>query len=172
MEMKILPVVLLIVLALVCFWLAARQRKAAGLPPGRVVYSDSGAWQRLEKPLFDPVLGLTGKPDYIIQQAGTWIPIEVKSGFAPTTPHESHVMQLAAYCLLIQRTRDRRPPHGILQYRNRTFAVDYTPELENRLLDLLVEIRNCERRGRTDRSHQDHGRCAGCGFRSGCDQRL
>ncbi len=170
--MKILPVILLVIVSLALFWLAARQRKASGLPAGRVVYSDTGAWKRLEKPLFDPVLGLTGKPDYIIQHGGAWIPVEVKSGFAPTTPHESHIMQLAAYCLLIQRTRDRRPPNGILQYRNRTFEVDYTPELENRLLDLLVEMRNCERRGRADRSHNSKARCSGCGFRSYCDQRL
>jgi len=65
------------------FWQSGRQRKAAGLPGGRVIYTDTHGWGEVEKPLFYQALGLTGKPDYLIQQHGQIIPVEVKSGRAP-----------------------------------------------------------------------------------------
>ncbi len=161
-----------LVLALLLLWNAARQRRASGLPEGRVIYSDTGGWGRVEKPLYDPATGLTGKPDYLVEQDSRWIPVEVKSGFAPPAPHEGHVFQLAAYCLLVEHATGKRPPYGILRYRNRTYAIDYTPDLEADLRELLGEMRLQERRGEPARSHAEPGRCARCGYRSGCNQRL
>src|SRR5687767_15680379 len=89
----------LVFLAIVFFWQSNRQRKAAGLPGGRVIYTDTRAWGKLEKPLFYQALGLTGKPDYLIQQNGQIIPVEVKSGRAPESPYDSHMYELASYGL-------------------------------------------------------------------------
>ena len=158
--------------ALYLLWRASRSRRAAGLPRGRILYNDTGMWQRVEKPLYDAMLALTGKPDYLVEQDGQLIPVEVKSGYAPAEPRESHVLQLAAYCLLVDRAYRKRPPYGILKYRNRSFAVDYTPALEETLLELLAEMRRQERRGEAARSHEQAGRCAKCGYRGICDQRL
>jgi len=163
----------LVVAALFLFWQAARQRKAAGLPGGRIVYSDARQWGPVEKPLYDPNLNLAGKPDYLVKQSsGEVIPVEVKTGRAPAQPYDSHIYQLAVYCLLVERTMGKRPSHGILNYPGRTFAVDYTPALEASLLDHLAEMRIQERRDSVDRSHDQPARCARCGFRSNCDQRL
>ncbi len=74
---------LLVGVALVLFWLSARQRRASGLPAGKILYQDTGLWHKVEKPLFDPQLNLTGKPDYLVEQDGVWIPVEVKSRPAP-----------------------------------------------------------------------------------------
>ena len=126
----------------------------------------------MEQPLYDPQSGLTGKPDYLVEQDGVSIPVEVKSGWAPDAPHEGHIYQLAAYCLLVQRLKGQRPPYGLIAYRNRTFAIDYTPELEQRLLELVEGLRRHERKAEVPRSHQDPARCARCGYRSMCDQRL
>ena len=120
---------LLTLLALFLLWQAARQRKAAGLPGGRVIYADTRAWGPVEKPLFDPELGLTGKPDYLVQRGNAIIPVEVKSARVGTDPHDSHIYQLGAYCLLVQRSSGKRPPYGILHYPNRTFAIDYTGQM-------------------------------------------
>ncbi len=158
--------------ALFLLWQAARQRRATGLPAGRVISSDTRAWGKVDKPLFDPVSGLTGKPDYIVEQGGAWIPVEVKSAYAPAVPYDGHLYQLAAYCLLVERTSGKRPPYGILHYRNRTYAIDYTAQLEASLKDLLVEMRQEERYDDVPRSHEDPARCARCGYRSTCDQRL
>ncbi len=165
-------VLLLLLAGALLLWLSARQRRASGLPAGRIVYDDSGGRIKVERPLYDSMLGLTGKPDYVIKQGETLIPVEVKSGFAPPRPYEGHIFQLAAYCLLLPRLTGNRPSYGIIQYRNRSFAVDYTSELENELMALIEEIRYQERRGQAGRSHQEPARCARCGYRSLCDQRL
>jgi CRISPR-associated exonuclease Cas4 len=167
----LLPV-LLILLSLVLFWIGARRRKAAGLPAGRVVYTDTGQGRQLEKPLFDPNSGLTGKPDYLVEQDGLLIPVEVKSSYAPSEPYDSHIYQLAAYCLLVFRVFGKRPPHGLLRYRNRTFAIDFTAEMEASLLERLDEMRLQEKAGEANRSHQSPARCAACGYRQMCNQRL
>lgn len=166
---------LAVFLALAAVWLlwqSSRQRKEAGLPGGRVIYTDTRAWGPVEKPLFDARLNLTGKPDYLVEQDGHIIPVEVKTGRTPEAPRDAHVFQLAAYCLLVERTYGVRPTHGILHYPDRTFAIDYSAELESALLDLLADMRIQERQGEADRSHEDSGRCARCGYRKHCDQRL
>jgi len=72
----------------------------------------------------------------------------------------------------VERAYGKRPDYGILHYPNRTIAVDFTPELEIALLDLLEEIRELDRRKEVDRSHEAPGRCKGCGYRAICDQRI
>src|ERR671925_154705 len=126
---------LLLFLAIFFFWQSNRQRQAAGLPGGRVIYTDTRGWGKLEKPLFYQALGLTGKPDYLIQQNGQIIPVEVKSSRAPEAPYDSHIYQLASYCLLAEKKRD-------------------------------------EHKKDVARSHEQASRCARCGFRNVCDQRL
>jgi CRISPR-associated exonuclease Cas4 len=74
--------------------------------------------------------------------------------------------------LLVERAFGKRPPHGILRYTNRTYAIDYTPELENALRDLLIEMRTHEHRQTVNRSHDSAARCSRCGFRGICDQKI
>ncbi len=154
-------------------WLSTRRRKKIGLPAGKVVYSDTGIRRELEKPLYDRALGLTGRPDYLIEQGDFLIPVEVKSSKAPSLPYDSHIYQLAAYCLLVERQMGKRVPYGQLQYADRTFRIDFTPKLADQLLELLAEMRRAERRGGLPpRSHESAARCRACGFREICDQSL
>lgn len=162
----------LLLAALVVLALAARQRRDSGLPGGRVIAADTSGWRRLEKPLYDPQTGLAGKPDYVVESRGVRIPVEVKSGWAPPEPYDSHIYQLAAYCLLVEHDSGVRPPYGILRYRNRTFAIDYTPALEAELREVLDALRKQQKRIPADRSHAEPGRCVRCGYRKQCDQRL
>jgi CRISPR-associated exonuclease Cas4 len=163
---------ILLLLALALFYLSARQRSDAGLPGGKVVYSDTRAWGKVEKPLFDLELALTGRPDYLVEENGRMIPVEVKSGRTPAAPYDSHIFQVAAYCHLVHQTTGKRPPRGIIHYPGRDFSVDYTPELENALLNLIADMRIAERRQEVDRSHEEPARCHRCGFREVCEQRL
>ena len=162
----------LLLFAFILFLISGWQRRASGLPGGRVIYTDTRAWGRVEKPFYDRNLGLTGKPDYLVEQNGRIIPVEVKTGRAPDAPYDSHIFQLAAYCLLVHRSTGKRPPHGIIHYPGRDFAVDYTSDLENALLDLIARIRTDELRPEVARSHEDEHRCRRCGFRAVCDQKL
>ncbi len=163
---------ILLLLAFVLFFISGRQSRAAGLPGGRIIYTDTRAWGEVEKPLFDKDLDLTGKPDYLIERNGKIIPVEVKTGRVPEAPYDSHIFQVAAYCLLVQKTYGKRPPYGIIHYPSRDFAVDYTSDLENALLDLIAEMRIDGHRSAVKRSHEDEHRCRRCGFREVCDQRL
>ena len=162
----------LLLLAIILFWQSGRQKRQAGLPGGRVIYTDTRGWGEVEKPLYAPDVGLTGKPDYLVEKNGAIIPVEVKSGRAPSAPYDSHIYQLAAYCYLAHVTYGKRPPYGILKYANRAYAIDYTPELETSLKALLVEMRQCEKMKEVDRSHESVIRCQRCGYRSICNQKL
>jgi len=128
-----LPLALLLV-ALILFWHSNRQLRRAGLPGGRIIYTDTRGWGKLEKPLIYAPLELTGKPDYLVEKEGSIIPVEVKSGRAPAVPYDSHIYQLAAYCLLVEMTFGKQPAYGIPHYTNRDFAIDYSSELEASLL--------------------------------------
>jgi CRISPR-associated exonuclease Cas4 len=164
--------VFLLFLAFLFFWQSDRQRQAAGLPGGRVIYTDTRGWNKLEKPLFYAALELTGKPDYLVEQNGKIIPVEVKSGRAPEAPYDSHIYQLASYCLLVEKTYHKRPPYGIIHYEDKNFSVEYTHELEQSLLELLTEMKRDGMKKEVARSHEQASRCKRCGFQSVCDQSL
>jgi CRISPR-associated exonuclease Cas4 len=164
---------ILILIGLLIFWLGRRSQVEAGLPIGRVIYSDMNGWQALEKPLFSQAHRLTGKPDYLVQQDREIIPIEVKSSAAPADgPRRSHVLQLAAYCLLIEETYRHRPKYGIVKYADRMFAIDYTASLQAALLDVMATMRQDVAEYTAHRSHDEAARCTHCGYRHACDERL
>lgn len=159
--------------AIILLWQAGRLQKKAGLPGGRIIYTDTRSFgSKIEEPLYDDVLGLTGKPDYIINKNGRLIPVEVKSGRAPESPYDSHIYQVTAYCILIEKALGSRPPYGIIHYEDRDFAIDYTKSLENAFLDILAEMRRDERKTDIQRSHNNARQCARCGFRNICEQKL
>jgi CRISPR-associated exonuclease Cas4 len=163
---------ILILVGIFLLWLSGRQRKSSGLPPGRVIYSDHTSWGKVEQPLYDPIFNLTGKPDYMIESQNDVVPVEVKSVQIKGRPYDSHIYQLAAYCLLIEQTLDIRPSHGVLHYPNRDLAIDYSPDLEQGIIALVREIHAQTQRKRIDRSHHSSNRCYRCGYRAICDQSL
>ena len=164
---------LLILIGLLVLWLGRRAQMAAGLPIGRVIYADTGEWRTVEKPLFSVTYRLTGKPDYLVRRGRQVIPIEVKSANAPNTgPRRSHLLQLAAYCLLIQENYKQRPKYGIVKYADRVFEVDYTPELETQLMDVIDALRGDLSSAEVHRSHAEPSRCTRCGMRSACSESL
>jgi CRISPR-associated exonuclease Cas4 len=162
--------VALILLALIALISALRLRAATGLPWAPVVYHDADAWTP-ERPLVARRIGLVGKPDYLIQMRGRLIPVEVKPGRNAAHPYESDLMQLAAYCVLIEETTGVAPPYGLLRYAERTFRLSYTARVREEVLTLLDEMRNALDND-CDRSHDDPARCWGCGFLSQCDQAI
>ena len=127
-------------------------RGRAAFPRGRIIYIDSELLNKSPETLYDP---------------GT----EVKSSTAPPQPHKGHILQLAAYCQLVEVTTGRRPPYGIIRYRDHAFRVNYTRILRQALHRSLQSIRQW---GTTapNRSHQHASRCRACGFRKACDQSL
>ena len=165
--------VLLLLLSIVFWVLSKRKRQQSGLPDGQLIYSDSSYWQKPPRPLYDPRLELVGKPDYVVRsEDGALIPLELKSGSAPSQPWDSHRMQLAAYCYLIEQSEGKRPPFGLSKYDKKTFQIPYSSSLEQELKDLVAALRQAEASHYAPRSHNSPARCRSCGFNSICDQRL
>ncbi len=168
-----IPVSALLLIAALVLWLWARRGRAVGgLPSGQLVYVDTGAWQRNEKPLFSNTYQLTGKPDYLVRERNRIIPVEVKSRAAPDGPYLSHVMQLAAYCLLVEDVLGAAAPFGYVHYRDRTFKVEFSRALRAELLQLLKDMRKAGHARQVHRSHDHSRRCAHCGFQEVCGESL
>jgi len=146
----------------------------AGIPiDARVVYSDTGAWQRVDKPLFSRRYRLTGKPDYIVEDdTGAMIPIEVKPNRTGSQPRQSDTMQLMAYGVLVEEKFSARPDYGLLKYRDSIFRIEFTDELRAEFFEILNDMRRARRMFNVARSHDDPIICRYCGYRDACDERL
>ncbi len=162
----------LFVLSLLLGWIALRLRRRTGIPWVPVVASDMEGWQPAQRPLFAPRYALTGKPDYLLVVDGRYVPVEVKPERHAPRPYESDLMQLVAYCVLIEETMGQAPPYGLLRYADTTFRILYTPTVRATLLSTLDTMRSYLYASDCDRSHQIPQRCAGCGFVQICDQAL
>ena len=161
----------LLALAFVLLVWALRIRQRTGLPWAPVRSQDVRG-RELEKPLIARRIGLTGKPDYIIEQRGASIPVEVKPGRQARVPYESDLMQLAAYCVLIEETEGAPPPYGLLRYAEHTFRLDYTPQVREDVLTLIDEMREALDAADCARSHDEPRRCQACGFFNVCEDAL
>lgn len=157
-------------------WLWGRhQQRQVGLPSGAVVYQDTGAETAVTAPLISRRYGLVGKPDYLVEttQQGrrTMIPVEVKSQRKPVQPRETHVLQLATYCLIVEDLYGAPPAYGILRYADGAFTVPFTAELRRAVLDAATRIRTARTAAAMPRSHQEHARCLRCGYQAACGER-
>ncbi len=154
-------------------WLALHARRGqqqSGLPQGRLVYADTGRWSAVAQPYFSPRYRLTGKPDYLVDGDDGLVPVEVKHTAAPAggQAYASHIMQLAAYCLLVEEAHGQTPAYGLIRYKDATVRIDYTAALRSRLLETLDELRASRSRDEVKRSHRDPARCRACGVRHAC----
>lgn len=157
-------------------WRGRGLRQQTGMPVGEVVYDDSGAWEKQEAPLLSRRFGLVGRPDYLVRitegkrgRQQEWIiPVEVKSRTSPGSAYDSHILQLATYCLLVEDHFKQRPPHGLLRYADATFKIPFTDALRQAALDAAEAIRHSRRAHDVARQHQDPARCRGCGYRHAC----
>lgn len=163
---------LLAVAGALALWWSSCVGRTTGLPAGRVIYADTSRWRRAEMPIISRRWGLVGRPDYLVSHGREVIPVEVKSGPRPIQPHPSHLLQLAAYCLLIEDWVGLRPSHGLLCYDNATLEVPFDDALRRAVLEALTELRRALTRTDVARSHDDLARCRSCGLRHACEQSL
>jgi CRISPR-associated exonuclease Cas4 len=167
----------LCLLAGLTLWQSSRQfEQAAGLPlaHAEVVYSDTGAWEEIARPLKSEVFWLVGKPDYVLRTTQGMIPVEVKPLRRARQPYLSDVMQLAAYCLLIEDTSGIAPHYGLLRYAHQTFKIKWDNQLRDQLLQILDEMRELYQwpaminAQMPTPQHDMTVRCRHCGFHYVC----
>jgi CRISPR-associated exonuclease Cas4 len=147
--------------------LIAERHHALGLPTGELVYEDADGQGTL---LFSDQYPLVGKPDYVVKlDDQRLIPVELKlSTHNTTTPYSNHILQLAAYCLILEDYAERPPTHGILRYADREFTIDYTPALRKKVIRLLEEMARCNEQQAPPLQKQRPAKCHSCTFQSIC----
>ncbi|MGI8586528.1 MAG: CRISPR-associated protein Cas4, partial [Chloroflexia bacterium] len=122
-------------------------------------------------PFFSTRRGLPHTPYYLLEDRGGIIPVEVKPTRRATSPYPGDILQLLAYCLLVEE-KHGRPAYGLLRYAGNTFRIDYTDTARTHLLATVEEIRAAMLGPELSRSHNDPVRCAHCSYCAVCDEAL
>ena len=150
---------------------AGRARERHGLDDRAIGYVDDA--HAKPKLFVAEQYGLSGRPDYVLLEGEHHIPVEVKTGRTPRGPLFSHILQIAAYCLLMEAEYGAAPPHGVIRYAAASHEIEYNADLKGLLLGKLEEMRAALRRGGgVHRNHDRPGKCLGCSRREGCPERL
>jgi CRISPR-associated exonuclease Cas4 len=148
---------------------AVKRLAALGLA-GEVIYSDNEATDEV---LVSHRHGLTGKRDYISREGEELIPVERKSrSVSATGAYEGEILQVAAYCLLVEERSGKPVRRGKILYQNRSIEVLFDDQLRARLLDAVGELKSADLMSDVPRSHNSPARCRGCGFRQACRDSL
>jgi len=116
-------------------------------------------------------LGLTGRPDYVLETDEGLTPVEVKAGRTPRGPLFSHIVQLAAYCWLVEANMGK-VPYGVIRYGERDFWIPYDEGLKATMRGKLDEMRTHIDGAPVHRDHQRSGKCRSCSRRELCPERL
>ncbi len=147
--------------------LATREKYHVG---GALVYVDS----EIEKPkLFvSKRYNLSGRPDAVVLEGDHHIPVEIKTGRTPRGPLFSHILQVTAYCLLLEEEYGKPPPYGIIRYEEAAHEIEYNEDQKKLLLSKLGEMRVSLARGEAHRNHTRPGKCVHCSRRAVCPERL
>jgi CRISPR-associated exonuclease Cas4 len=116
--------------------------------------------------------GLRGRPDYILTEGDLIVPVEVKTGRTPRGPLFSHIVQVAAYCLLVEERYGKAPPHGVIRYPEASHEIEYNEDLKKLLLGKLDEMRRALAKGEAHRNHKRPAKCLHCSRRDVCPERL
>ena len=155
-------------------------RRATRFRPGlhdwaTIVASDTGVVPAVV--LREPIIGLRGKPDYVLEVYDegrhSLVPLELKPTRRAQRLYESDAVQVGAYLLLLRATYgDRAGPFGYVRYSTGTFRIELTPELEFRVRAIVAAVRVGRRAAVVHRSHSVPARCANCPMRAHCDEAL
>lgn len=171
-----IPVVICILLfALILVWDSLRRRgkrleREVALPPGLVKYVDADhTAKKLEKALVSLKFGLAGKPDYIVEQRGELIPVELKSREAKG-PYPGEKLQLGAYCILVEDVYKKPVKKGLIKYKNSTYELKFDTQLKNEVLAVMDRMKEALSRGSVEGTPNPR-RCRKCTIRDLCSYR-
>jgi CRISPR-associated protein Cas4 len=145
--------------------LVQKEKESLGIPDGIIFYSDLNT---PVSPLFSKHSRLIGKPDYVVRKENYCIPVEVKSG-GGLHPHKSQVLQLAAYCQILEDISGVFVPEGILVYNNVKYTISFDPKLRFELESMTKTMRASLRNGIVQRNHQALARCRYCSMKRYCN---
>lgn len=144
-------------------------KKKHKIQDGKITYQDLN---KPAKPFFSKRYGITGKPDYIIKKNNYFIPIEVKTGVYDR-PQKNHILQLIAYCHLLEENSGRFVPYGMLVYSDISeHKIPFDPKIRFEFESTIKNMRQIMKTGIITRNHNDLFRCKNCSMRSYCDTKI
>ncbi|MEF8873487.1 MAG: CRISPR-associated protein Cas4 [Candidatus Thermoplasmatota archaeon] len=149
---------------------AQSTREDLSVDEGEIKYVD--ALEKESDMLTSEDYRIRGRPDYILEKDGDMIPVEVKTGRVPQGPFFSHILQIAAYCLLIEEDLGEKPPYGLIRYGETEFDIEYDESLKNLLIEKLEMMREDIETEDVHRNHHREGKCANCSRREICPESL
>jgi CRISPR-associated exonuclease Cas4 len=137
---------------------------------GKITYSDLNT---PAKALFSKRYRLSGKPDYIVKNNDKYIPVELKTGYH-VEPQKHHVLQLAAYCQLVEDSYNGFTPHGLLIYNDtsKQFKIPFDPGLRFELESTIEKMRYLLKTKEIKRNHSDPYKCKNCSMKTYCDTKI
>ncbi len=143
-------------------------------PDDRVSYTDNVPTG--SNLLFYDELGIDGRPDYILEKDGKQIPVEVKTGRIPQGPYFSHILQITAYCMMVEDVYGKKPPHGVIRYLDGETEKEYEVEFDQKTKDLVtekvLEMRKHLIFENVHRNHNRPGKCRTCSRRKECPEKI
>jgi CRISPR-associated protein Cas4 len=146
-----------------------KTKEKCKIQQGKITYNDLIA---PAKPLFSKKYMIAGKPDYIIKNNNQYIPVEFKSG-NHSYPMKNHVLQLAAYCQLIEDNYNDFVPFGVLVYNNNSdFKIQFDPRTRYELENTIKKMRYTLRTGDISLNHNDSNRCKACSMKKYCNIKI
>src|SRR5437879_11927544 len=86
------------------------------------------------------------------------IPVELNTGRVPRGPLFSHILQVVAYCVLLEDEYRSAPPYGIIRYGETACEIEYNEEQKKRLLQRRAERRIAMPKGAAHRHHSRPGK--------------
>lgn len=148
---------------------AARKLKEELNIKGKIEYVDTDHSELLVSAKY----GISGRPDYVMMAEGTIIPVEEKTGRIPRGPLFSHILQVGAYCLLLEEKSGKPVPYGILKYGTDQHIIEFDDMLRKTLLQKITEMKNIANgKQPAHRNHNRPSKCKGCSRREICPEKL
>jgi CRISPR-associated exonuclease Cas4 len=163
---------LISIIAAILAWLLGRPRFAQmGILALKIRYANVGTVYQ-QPSLLSARYGLSGRLDYLVRVDDGLVAVELKSGRSPRSgrPYKDHMLQLAAYCLLVEDVCQTFVPYGLLQYEDRFIWVEYTSSVRRELLVLLEEMTNGKTWRELHVNHNCPAKRRSCGFREVCGE--
>ncbi len=123
------------------------------------------------KEIISEKYGIRGKPDYILCIDDDFIPVEEKSANLQSPPL-SHVIQVTAYCMLVEDKYGKSPPYGIIKYKENQFKIPYEIRWKNMVIQLRKKLLKDLEKGEAHRNHFNKRKCLNCVRREFCKEKL
>jgi CRISPR-associated exonuclease Cas4 len=162
--------VLLLLLVVAVYALLGRwsrsERAHVGLRGGTIETTDDSTERA--PTLRSSRYGLVGRPDQLVRVGSALIPVAEQKPKARRL-HQSHILQVAAQCLLVQEVYGIRPPYGMVVLAGgSTHQVEFSSALELRLLDTMARMRAVLGATAPPEPSWAEGKCRACAFRHTC----